>query len=115
MRRAALALIGASLVTAFARADAQIVRGVVVDSASGMPVAQFSVTLLGESGRVISWGLAGPAGHFALRDGASGNYRAADRISRGRGATVSGWIYSRRAAVTGFRSRQIVLVPFHYR
>ena len=73
-RRAPLPLLAIALLLAAAPAHAQLVRGVVVDSASDEPLAGATVRLVGADGSAVGGALLGDNGRFALRAPTSGRY-----------------------------------------
>jgi len=78
-------LLIAMTVTALASSPgrAQIVRGTVVDSVSGIPMSGVIITLFTTEGRIAAVGLTSESGDFALRAPAPGTYSVdAKRIGR---------------------------------
>jgi hypothetical protein len=68
-----LLLVATSLAPAIAAA--QVVRGAVVDSATGRPVGDFTAMLIDERGTGVTATLAQPGGRFTLHAPAAGTYR----------------------------------------
>jgi hypothetical protein len=70
-------LLLAVLVTCLAPgwADAQVVHGSVLDSATSRPIGDFTVQLIDSTGAGVAAALAQPGGRFTLRAPAAGRYR----------------------------------------
>ena len=60
---------------ATAAAGAQVVRGIVVDSATSRAIGDFTVQLIASDGASVAATLAQPGGHFTLRAPGAGSYR----------------------------------------
>jgi hypothetical protein len=73
-RRARSACFGIALLLAAGPAQAQLVRGVVLDSASDEPLAGATVRLVGADGGAVGGALLGENGRFALRAPSPGRY-----------------------------------------
>ncbi len=73
-RRARPVCLGVALLLAATPAHAQLVRGVVVDSASDEPLAGATVRLVGADGSAVGGALLGDNGRFALRAPSPGRY-----------------------------------------
>jgi hypothetical protein len=68
--------VAAALLTlSAAAADAQLVRGVALDSTSGFPLQEATVRLVSASGRTMAAALVDGRGNFVLRTRTSGRYR----------------------------------------
>ena len=81
MMRSHLVAFAAALVSClalapmFGSADAQVVRGSVVDSVTSRPISDFTVQLIDSAGVSVAAALAQPGGRFTLRAPAAGTYR----------------------------------------